>query len=536
MFILQKYATFWRELTKYPQYLLTLSASLLACALLLIMFFCQQVLPPIVQQEVELPVETGVIKGTLWLPTPDHQAPSSPVPGIILVHGMASSRRTFETLAKTLAHNGMGAFVFDLQGYGESRHTTNTSYPQGTAADPYAIYRENVIESLRFLQAHPAIQADKIAFVGHSLGAEVLAQLPESTPGLRIAIGMHPSTSQRQESLQWWTGLYDPFHPAYVFPGTTAYVSACTDHSNAPHDLCLSTHLQSTLNRLFLSPAQANASAANASQNSRARVRMAHFYYWSTVALGACLLLLLATLPLASGGYPLLLPTLIAMAPFLIGGYFRWLYGPYCASAVCFFTLAYFVRQIPLAALKQSLKGLALLWGVHMLVSTLRGAYTLWILPALSLSALGSLSAWPVFVFQSLIGLVQMPHDKFLQWAFTQTYARLEPGLLFLGVFAIEAIWPGGLVRWIQQGTRLVLSGPTATSARPARSQALFLLGLIMILGATGYWRHQQGFLDIKILLNIQPLLGGVILPELLVLGFVYWRFQKVLTPEAPPR
>lgn len=527
MFILQKYATFWRVLTTSPRNLLALSASTLGFLLFLMMLFSQQALPPIAQQEVELPVDTGVIKGTLWLPTGSVQKATPPVPAIILAHGMASSRRTLQHMAKTLAHNGMGAFVFDLQGYGESRLTTNRQATPGAVPDPYATYRDNVIESLRFLQAHPAIQANKIAFVGHSLGAEVLAQLPESTPGLRIAIGMHPETSMEQPGLQWWTGLYDPLHPPYVHPGQNHYVSPCAGHSNAPEDLCLAAHLQRTLQQLFSLPAE-----ATIRQASQEKVRIAQIHHWSTVALGACLWLVLASLPLASGGYPLLLPTLIAITPFLLAGYFRWLYSPYCASAVCLFTLAYFVRQLPWQTLKQSLKILGVFWGVHMGVSTLRGLYALFTVPGLSVAAL---SNWPLFVFQSLMGLVQMPHDKFLQWGFTQTYARLEPALLFWGIWGLEVIWPGGLVRLLQQGTSGLLQG-SAPEARFRHLPLLQLLTLTVVLSTLAYWRYQQGFLDIKILLNVQPLWWGVIFPELLMLGLIYWRFQTTSVKEAPPR
>lgn len=545
MFILQKYATFWQGLTKHPRYLLALSASTAAFTLLLLIFFCQQALPPIAQQEVELPVKTGVIKGTLWLPASDQQ--SSPVPGVLLVHGMASSRRTLQQMAKTLAHNGMGAFVFDLQGYGESRNTTAALTP----SDPYEHYRDNVIESLHFLQAHPAIQGNAVALIGHSLGAEVLAQLPEHTPGLRIAIGMHPNTGELPRHtpadspahlsphlpphLQWWTGLYDPLHPPYVHPDKNDYVSPCTGHSKAPEDVCIAHHLHHTLQAFF---------GTSTAKPQDSTLMLAHLQHGSTVALGGCLLMVLTTLPLAPGGYPLLLSTLIAIAPFLLAGYFRWLYSPYCASAVCLFTLAYFLRQMPVTALKKGLKLLAIFWSAHMITSTLRGGLTLLIAPDLSLTAL---VYWPLFVFQSLLGLVQMPHDTFLYWAFAQSYARLEPGLLFWGLFTLEIIWPGGIVRTLGRSASALralffLKSETApgidknATSQKNRYQLLFLIGLLGALGVLGYWRYQQGFLDVKIVLNLGPLLWGVILPEWLIVNLTYRHFQRVSVTKVPPR
>lgn len=510
MFIFQKYATFWQRLTKSPQNLLALIAGATAFLLLLLILFLQSTLPPIAQQEVELPVDAGVLKGTLWLPlTP------SAVPGVVLVHGMASSRRGMQHLAKTLAYQGMGAFVFDLQGYGESSAIK--------AQTPHAIYRENVIESLRFLQSHPAIQSHHIAFVGHSLGADVLSQLPESTPGLRIAVGLHPDSPAPQSTLQWWTGLYDPLHPPYVHSGTNSYVSPCTGHSGAPEDLCLAQQLQKTLATAFSLPS-----------TSAHQVLKAHLHHGGMVLLGTCLLLLVLALPLAPRGYPLLLPTLIALTPFVLAGYFRWLYPPYCASAMVLISLAYFLRQWPLSALQKGGQLLGGLWAVHLGVSTLRGMYALFTAPTLSFGgfgAFGALLQWPLFVLQSALLPLQTIHDKALAWGFTQTYARTEPGLFLIAVFMVEIIWPGGIVRVV----RRVLNR-SLRAQRSVGTQVLPLLVLMAGLGVLAYWRYQQGFLNINILQNIGPLFWGVILPELLIFGFLYKRFCRSIAKVAPPR
>lgn len=500
MFIFQKYATFWQGMAKHPRNPLAFTASAMALLLLVLVFFSQKHLPPIAQQEVELPVASGTLKGTLWLPQQQNRLRTAAVPGVILVHGMASSRRSMQHLAKTLAYQGIGAFVFDLQGYGESSIATETQ-------DLYALYRENAMESLQFLQSHPAIQSHHIAFVGHSLGAEVVAQLPENTPGLRIAIGMHPESNTPHPSLQWWTGLYDPLHPPYVHPGTNAYVSPCTGHSGAPEDLCIAQQLRSTLGTFFSLPSVSAQSLPHLALK-------AQILHWSTVALGACLLLILSILPLAPGGYPLLLSTLIALSPFVLAGYFRWLYSPYCASAIALLTLGYFLRQIPTEAFKKGLQGLTTIGVVHLGVSTLRGIYALFTAPELSLYAL---LQWPLFGLQSVLLLLQAPHDKFLDWGFTQTYARTEPGLLLIGLFMMELLWPGAIVRRL----RHIAKGSRQVRRRLPILQVLPLLGLMGVFLGIAYWRYQQGFLHLKIVQTIWPLLWGVILPELLILGWL---------------
>ena len=115
----------------------------------------------------------GGIPATLYLPGEEtgraaFQDPpprAERPPAVVLMHGFANDRSSVSSLARRLAHAGYAVLAFDVAGHGQNRNP----FPRGRArADAYhADYRSAV----DFLRASPLVDGERIAVMGHSMGA-----------------------------------------------------------------------------------------------------------------------------------------------------------------------------------------------------------------------------------------------------------------------------------------------------------------------------------------------------------------------------
>ncbi len=88
-----------------------------------------------------------------------HQKSSSLLPGAVLCHGMGTDSRAIKAPAMDLAKQGVAALIFDFRGHGKSGGICDGD----TAAD--------VVAAARYLISQPGIDRQRLALVGHSLGA-----------------------------------------------------------------------------------------------------------------------------------------------------------------------------------------------------------------------------------------------------------------------------------------------------------------------------------------------------------------------------
>jgi pimeloyl-ACP methyl ester carboxylesterase len=90
---------------------------------------------------------------------PENATHNSPVPGAILCHGFGSSHRVMKDSAKIIAGRGVATFVFDFRGHGSSEGAID-----GRQAD-------DVVDAWNFMKMLPGIDGNRMALIGHSLGA-----------------------------------------------------------------------------------------------------------------------------------------------------------------------------------------------------------------------------------------------------------------------------------------------------------------------------------------------------------------------------
>lgn len=105
-------------------------------------------------ESVDFAGDEGMLHGELLLPKGE-----GPFPGAVLCHGMATDHRAMRPSAQRLTRKGIATLTFDFRGHGRSEGFLDANIAK------------DVIAALKFLRNHPKVDPERIALVGHSLGA-----------------------------------------------------------------------------------------------------------------------------------------------------------------------------------------------------------------------------------------------------------------------------------------------------------------------------------------------------------------------------
>lgn len=111
-------------------------------------------------QEVSVPSQLGNISGLLYKPI--FATATSPLPAVVLAHGISGSKQYLSGIALELARNNIVALTIDLLGHGGSG---------GNLAEGDEDASLGMLVAVRYLEAHDFVNSSAIGLVGHSLGA-----------------------------------------------------------------------------------------------------------------------------------------------------------------------------------------------------------------------------------------------------------------------------------------------------------------------------------------------------------------------------
>ena len=160
---------------------------------------------------VELVLEGGV-PATLYVPGPDGAGLGAFLdppprderpPGVVQMHGFASSRAFGSTLARHLARAGYAVLSIDARGHGANR---NAFQPGRGRPDAF---EADLAAAVDFLRASPFVDGSRLAVMGHSMGAGAALDYATRDSGIDAAILLAGG----------WTlqGPYRPPNALFVF-------------------------------------------------------------------------------------------------------------------------------------------------------------------------------------------------------------------------------------------------------------------------------------------------------------------------------
>lgn len=430
------------------------------------------------RQSVQWPTDSGqTLRGDLWLPQQSELQKPLKRAGVVLVHGVMSSRLQPETAARTLASNGLVVLNLDLRGYGES----------DSGPDTAEAHRDDVLSALGFLRAQPGVASQKIALVGHSMGATAVVDAAAADGHVQgvFALGMHG-----EGQAQWITGLYDNLHPPGLYrPEQQVSISPTANHQTEWVDLTLLNQLGQRLS----------------GRDSQAGALPELLRAWSSMLIALGFIAVMASLLRPLQNYARLGIVSAGIAGLLGCGYFNWLDPGLSAVSVIVLLGAYLGAGLSGRLLRQL--GLILL----LLVISRELAALLRSLPWQSLESI----VWlPVYLWQSLCYYPAAIAMGLRQGLFMASQTRLEPAWPLLALLAAEWLFPAW---WLKMGGRMKMP---EQRTRPAL--AVLALGLVLLTGLI-WTRLQQGYLEAEGLQQLTRVLVGEVPTVAFFLAGLWW-------------
>lgn len=146
-------------------------------------------------QRVTFKTNDGLTLHGTWLPAENKK------PTLVLLHGLASTKEEWRSLAAAMGALGWGVLAYDARGHGESSITKDgQGYPNGFRyfggpgnGSSWEKMIDDVGAAVRFLEREKKIDRNSIVFGGASLGANVCLSYAGLTSLRRPVVLLSPA-------------------------------------------------------------------------------------------------------------------------------------------------------------------------------------------------------------------------------------------------------------------------------------------------------------------------------------------------------
>lgn len=159
-------------------------------------------------QAVSFPSAGSRIAAVLYLPTDGAVHPC-----VVFAHGFSGTMDwILPDFATVFAASGLAVLIFDYRNFG-------TSEGEPRQLVDTRLQLEDIRAALGYVRAHDAIDKDRIALWGTSLGGSHVIDIAAADPGIAAVVANVPA-------LDMYRGLRGRFQPATYRPGTARVVAA----------------------------------------------------------------------------------------------------------------------------------------------------------------------------------------------------------------------------------------------------------------------------------------------------------------------
>ncbi|MEX2205767.1 MAG: alpha/beta fold hydrolase [Myxococcota bacterium] len=139
----------------------------------------------IAHSSLELP---GGVPVVVWEPSPPvplGTTPSfdPPAPVVVLCHGFAADNAMTSALARRIAKAGYAVVALDFRGHGENRN------PLGPTANGLGL-QQDIDAALLYARTQPRFDGQRVALVGHSMGAFAVLGHAQRDPGIGAVVAI----------------------------------------------------------------------------------------------------------------------------------------------------------------------------------------------------------------------------------------------------------------------------------------------------------------------------------------------------------
>lgn len=129
-----------------------------------------------------------------WMALPQAGRAERPVPVVVAVHGWGANGSTLSPMVEPLVRAGIAVVLFDAASHGDSSAEDFSSLPR------FADDLSAVLDTLRDM---PAIDAERVALLGHSVGAAAALLHTARHGGMQAIVSLSAFANPREVMERW---------------------------------------------------------------------------------------------------------------------------------------------------------------------------------------------------------------------------------------------------------------------------------------------------------------------------------------------
>jgi dipeptidyl aminopeptidase/acylaminoacyl peptidase len=153
-------------------------------------------------QVVQIPGAQGARLFAWYLPAPD--AAPHPGPAVVLLHGWGGNASTLLPAAQALHTAGYAVLLPEARNHGRSARGGHSSLPT---------FADDLDAALDWLARQPGVNTQRLAALGHSVGAAAVLLVASRRPGLAAAVSVSAFAHPEQVMRRWLASYRVPFWP-----------------------------------------------------------------------------------------------------------------------------------------------------------------------------------------------------------------------------------------------------------------------------------------------------------------------------------
>lgn len=129
-----------------------------------------------------------------WLALPQGSSAAQPAPVVVAVHGWGANGSTLAAMVEPLMSAGMAVVLFDAASHGESSAEAFSSLPR---------FAEDLAAVLDAIRGHTCIDRDRVALLGHSVGAGAVLLHTARQGRVRAVVSLSAFAHPREVMERW---------------------------------------------------------------------------------------------------------------------------------------------------------------------------------------------------------------------------------------------------------------------------------------------------------------------------------------------
>lgn len=168
-------------------------------------------------RDVRIPVAKGQGLFAWYLSAPT--SATHPSPAVVLLHGWGGNASTLLPAAQALHSAGYAVLLPESRNHGRSDRGGHSSLPA---------FADDLDAALNWLGQQPGVNAQRLAALGHSVGAAAVLLVASRRPGLAAAVSVSAFAHPEQVMRRWLAAVHVPYWP--LGWGINRYVEAVIGH------------------------------------------------------------------------------------------------------------------------------------------------------------------------------------------------------------------------------------------------------------------------------------------------------------------